>query len=210
MKIVASITDASQAAVARDAGADLIECRLDLMAGDAVQQMRAVRESVSLPVIATFRSAMEGGRYFGNAIEWFSRIEPVLPFAEYVDIEQRYSGHAPKVRESGRMIIASHHEGAMIPLPDLFLLERELRVFGDIPKIIVTPQDEDDLIDLISFTKAANKPIATGVMRGTYRWARAVLPLLGSELVYCHAGVSTAEGQYSVAEFVSLMKILKG
>jgi 3-dehydroquinate dehydratase-1 len=96
----------------------------------------------------------------------------------------------------------------MLSLTELFQLERDLRVFGDIPKIIVTPQSEDDLVDFISFTCAAKKPICTGVMGSHLRYARAILPLFGSEFVYCHTGNPTAEGQYSVKEFVQLRDLL--
>ena len=48
----------------------------------------------------------------------------------------------------------------------------------------------------------------TGVMGASFRYARAILPLFGSEFVYCHTGVPTAEGQYSVKEFVALRKLL--
>jgi 3-dehydroquinate dehydratase-1 len=98
----------------------------------------------------------------------------------------------------------------MLTLAELFQTERNLRAFGDIPKIIVTPQNDDDLIDLISFTTAAKKPVCTGVMGSRFRFARAILPLFGSEFVYCHTGNPTAEGQYSVAEFVHLRDLLLG
>jgi 3-dehydroquinate dehydratase I len=210
MKIVAALTDPAHASRAQQQGADLIELRLDLFEGDIVEQARHCREQVSLPVIATLRSAQEGGRYFGNAEEWMKTISSLIPLAEYIDIEQRFSAHAPAVRAAGKRIIASCHEGRMLPLTELFQLERNLRAFGDIPKIIVTPQDEDDLIDLISFTSAAKKPVCTGVMGDTFRYARAILPFFGSEFVYCHTGNPTAVGQYSVEEFVQLRNLLVG
>lgn len=208
MKIVAALTDPTHAVMAQEQGADLIELRLDLFSGDLVEQTRRCREQVTLPLIATLRSAPEGGRYFGNAEEWMERLSPLVPLVDYIDIEQRFSANAPSLRAAGKQIIASCHEGRMLTLTELFHTERNLRVFCDIPKIIVTPQSEDDLIDLISFTSAAKKPICTGVMGSQFRHARAILPLFGSEFVYCHTGTPTAEGQYSVEEFVQLRKLL--
>lgn len=210
MKIVAALTDPAHAAMAQEQGADMIELRLDLFSNDPVEPARRVRDQVTLPIIATLRSASEGGRYFGNAEEWSDRLFPLLPLVDYVDIEQRFSAHAPAIREAGKQIIASCHAGRMLPLAELFQVERNLRSFGDIPKIIVTPESEDDLIDLISFTTAAKKPVCTGVMGTQFRYARAILPFFGSEFVYCHTGTPTAEGQYSVAEFVHLRKLLLG
>jgi len=208
MKIVAALTDPSHAVMAQEQGADLIELRLDLFDGDLVEHARRCREQVSLPLIATLRSAPEGGRYFGNAEEWMERLSPLVPLVDYIDIEQRFKDNAPAIRAVGKQVIASYHESRMLSLAELFQTERTLRAFGDIPKIIVTPQDEDDLIDLISFTSAAKKPICTGVMGLQFRQARAILPLFGSEFVYCSVGTPTAEGQYSVEEFVQLRNLL--
>jgi 3-dehydroquinate dehydratase I len=208
MKIVAALTDPTHAVMAQETGADLIELRLDLFDGDLAENTRRCREQVTLPIIATLRSAQEGGRYFGNAEEWMDRLSPIVPLVDYIDIEQRFSDNAPEIRARGKQVIASCHEARMLPLAELFQVERTLRAFGDIPKIIVTPEDEDDLIDLISFTTAAKKPICTGVMGSRFRYARAILPLFGSEFVYCHTGTPTAGGQYSVEEFVQLRKLL--
>ena len=210
MKIVAALTDPSHAAMAQEQGADLIELRLDLFDGDPVEHARRCRNEVSLPVIATLRSSQEGGQFFGDAGEWMARILPLVPLVDYIDIEQRFSAHAPALRATGKQVIASCHEGRMLSLAELFQTERNLRAFGDIPKIIVSPQSDDDLLDLISFTVAARKPICTGVMGSQFRHARAILPLFGSEFVYCHTGNPTAAGQYSVAEFVQLKKLLLG
>ena len=60
----------------------------------------------------------------------------------------------------------------------------------------------------MAFTKDAEKPIATGVMGRRFRFARALLPLFGSELVYCHAGSPTAEGQYGIREMELLLELL--
>jgi 3-dehydroquinate dehydratase-1 len=208
MKIVASLTDAAQAAAARDHGADIIELRLDLMEGDAVAQAALCKKTADLPVIATLRSAQEGGKYFGNADEWLGRLTPVLPFVDYVDIELRFRRHADAIREQKKTIIASFHTREMPPLFEIFGYERDLRTFGDIVKIVVTPRDMEDVFSLITFTHTAQRPICTGVIGTAFRYARAILPLFGSELVYCHAGTPTADGQYSVGDFVRLMDLL--
>jgi 3-dehydroquinate dehydratase-1 len=208
MQIVASLTDPAQAAAAQAQGAQLLELRLDLMEGEPAELVRQCKKRCPLPVIATLRSAQEGGRYFGSPAEWAKKIAPVIPLVDYVDVEQPFAREAGPVIAAGRAIIASHHAAQMMPLHVLFVLEQELRTYGDIPKIIVTPNNEDDLIDLIAFTRAAKKPICTGVMGSSFRYARVILPLFGSEFVYCHTGVPTAEGQYSVEEFVALAKLL--
>jgi 3-dehydroquinate dehydratase I len=208
MKIVAALTDPSLAGLAVQQGADMIELRLDLIEGDVAGQVAACRETCRLPIIGTLRSAPEGGRFFGTPDEWIRKIRPILPFVDYVDIEQRFSSHAKEVRAAGKTVIASFHTAEMPPLFALFGIERDLRGYGDIVKIIATPQKEEDVIELIAFTHAVKMPVCTGVMGAEFRYARAVLALFGSELVYCHVGTDTAAGQYSVGEFTSLMKLL--
>jgi len=208
MKIVAALTDPGLAVTAERQGADLIELRLDLIDGDVPGKVAECRDQCSLPVIGTLRSAREGGTYFGDPDEWIGRVRSILPFVDYVDIEQQFSRHAPEIRAAGKKIIASFHSPAMMELTALYAIERELRSFGDIVKIIVTPRNEDDVIALIEFTRSLKQPTCTGVMGGEFRYARAVLALFGSELVYCHTGSLTAAGQYSVDEFVNLMRLL--
>lgn len=208
MKIVAALTDPTHAAKAKKQGADIIELRVDLYDGDLKKIVKKAKESSGLPVILTLRSAQEGGRFFGTPEEWMAKLEPLLPYADYVDVERQFANNVMALRDAGKKVIASHHSGQMVPLYILFVMERELRVYGDIPKIVVTPQGDEDVIELLSFTQAANKPICTGVMGDRFRHARAMLPLFGSEFVYCHTGVPTAAGQYSVEEFAALRKIL--
>jgi len=208
MKIVAALTDPTHAAKAKKQGADVIELRVDLYEGDLKKIAKKAKESSGLPVILTLRSAQEGGRFFGTPEEWMAKLVPLLPYADYVDVERQFANNVPALRDAGKKVIASHHSAQMVPLYILFVMERELRVYGDIPKIVVTPQGDEDVIELLSFTQAANKPICTGVMGDRFRHARAMLPLFGSEFVYCHTGVPTAAGQYSVAAFVALRKIL--
>lgn len=207
MKIVASLTSPDQVHAAAAAGADLIELRLDLGEGDITGRVKECRQQSRLPIIATLRSMEEGGRFSGDAGDWIRIIQPVLPHVDYVDIEQRFSAHADIVRAQDVRVIASFHTQGMPSLFELFGLERELRAYGDIPKIVVTPRHEEDIIEMISFTHAARKPVCTGVMGEGFRFARLVLPLFGSEFIYCHAGVLTADGQYSVAEAKSAMAL---
>ncbi len=208
MKLIAALTDPANAHSAQADGADLLELRFDLMNGDPAAIARQAAAASTLPVIATFRSVQEGGRYAGNPGEWLERITPVLPFVAFVDVEQRFSQHAGVIREAGKTIIASCHCDVMPGMYELFDLERGLRSYGDIVKIIVTPQNAEDVIELITFTNAIRQPICTGVMGTGFRYARAILPLFGSEFVYCSAGTPTAQGQYSLQEFIRLRALL--
>jgi 3-dehydroquinate dehydratase I len=209
MKIVAALTDPALASLAQEQGADMVELRFDLIEGDPVSSVNICKKVCSLPIIATLRSAREGGHFFGDTVSWYEKILPLVPLVDVVDIEEQFAPYACFVKEAGKTIIASHHCSDMMILPDLFEKERKLRAYGDIVKIIVTPKNTEDIIELIAFTHAVKKPLCSGVMGGQFRYARAILPLFGSEMVYCHIGTATAAGQYSVQEFVNLMEWLK-
>ena len=209
MKIVAALTDPALASLAQEQGADMVELRFDLIEGDPVSSVILSKNVCSLPIIATLRSARQGGQFFGDTASWYERICPLLPMVDMVDIEQQFEPYACFVKEAGKKIIASHHCSDMMMLPELFDKERKLRAYGDIVKIIVTPKNREDIIELIAFTHAVKKPLCTGVMGGQFRFARAILPLFGSDMVYCHVGTETAAGQYSVRDFVKIMEWLK-
>jgi 3-dehydroquinate dehydratase-1 len=150
----------------------------------------------------------EGGRFEGGSGEWWGLLEPLLPFGDLVDVELRFSSLAPRIRGHGRGIIASHHADHMPAPEELLRIERDLRLYGDIPKIVVRPGNERHLLDLLAFTLGAEKPVCTGVLGEAYRFARAILPLFGSELVYTHAGTQAAPGQFSLADFRKIQALL--
>lgn len=179
---------------------DLIEIRLDLLQGDIPEIVQEWYARTEIPLILTLRSQQEGGGFSGTTDRWSETIVPLLPYASYVDIEQRFSFHARYIREQGVRIIASFHMKRMPSVPELAAIDGSLREYGDIPKIVVTPSDEHDIIILLSFTLHAEKPVITSVMGEKYRYIRPMLPLFGSEWVFGHAGSATAAGQYHVQD----------
>ncbi|MDT8357063.1 MAG: type I 3-dehydroquinate dehydratase [Methanomicrobiaceae archaeon] len=209
MKTVASISSLEGWRLACASPADLIEIRLDLLEDRDAPAVQGALIGAQVPVILTQRSAGEGGRFSGSVPEWQESLGPWLEHACYVDCEIRYRDAAVPLRDAGATIIASVHRDDMPPLQELEQLEADLRTIGEIPKIVITPQSLGDVIDLLAFTKDARKPIATGVRGREFRFARALLPLFGSELVYCHAGKPTAEGQYGIGEIKLLLELLE-
>ncbi|MDD1664870.1 MAG: type I 3-dehydroquinate dehydratase [Methanomicrobiales archaeon] len=210
MRIVATVVNAREAADAAALSPDLVEARIDLMDADPAGELPAIRSAFQGPIILTLRSAAEGGRFGGSPAEWWEILEPLLPSGDFVDVEQAFSSYSPRIRGKGKGIIASHHAGHMPLTRELERIERELRRYGDIPKIVVRPGSEGDLLRLLGFTLAAERPICTGVLGEEYRFARAILPFFGSELAYTHAGTQAAPGQFSLGEFRQIQALLGG
>ncbi|MDG6256424.1 MAG: type I 3-dehydroquinate dehydratase [Methanomicrobiaceae archaeon] len=209
MKLVVSVPDLDALFRAVAAGADAIEVRLDLLPEPDHKGVRETLATIATPRIITLRSAAEGGAFRGTAEEWRERLEPWLAFADYVDIERPFAACADAIRGSGATIIASNHRTDMPDPAALRDLERELRGFGDLPKIIVAPACREDALLLLTFTATAKRPVATGVMGEKFRYLRAILPLFGSELVFCHAGTPTSPGQYHIDEMRQLLEMLR-
>jgi len=208
MRVVGTVVSAREAARAAPFSPDLLEARIDLMDADPAGELPSIRAAFRGPIILTIRSAAEGGRFAGGPGEWWRTLEPILGYGDLVDVELAFSSFSPRIRGQGKGIIASHHADRM-PSPDeLGRIERELRNYGDIPKIVVHPGNEGDLIGLFRFTLGAVRPLCTGVLGEEYRFARAILPFFGSELVYAHAGTRGAPGQFSLEEFRKIQALL--
>jgi len=209
MKIVVSVESAGVIDELMAYNPTFIEIRLDRMEGDLPEQVRAIREKTAVPLIATLRSREEGGRFVGDADLWVRIVGPIARYVDFVDVEARYRDHAPFIKSQGVQILASLHTSEMPTPPELGRIEEMLRSYGDIPKIVVKPRTRDDLFALIAFTHQAQKPICTRIMGAEIRYARAILPLMGSEFTFCHAGTPTAEGQYHISEMRQLADLLK-
>lgn len=205
MKIIVSVTDTRDIGEAEQHGADMVELRLDLMKGSPGQFWR---KNCRIPVILTLRSRDEGGQFTGDGGRWFEFISSIARSGDWIDIEARYRQYADTLREKGCTIIASCHRKEMPSIGRLTEIEEVLRNYGDIPKIVVTPSSDRDVIDLFLFTHSSQKPICVGVMGDAFRYARAVLPLFGSSLVYCHIGRPTAEGQYHIDDQRTIASLL--
>ena len=206
MKTVVALTSKEDLRKAASSGADMIELRIDLM--DVTPQEIAASDVALPPLIVTLRSTEEGGRYDGSPDDWRTEVTKWSSIASYIDVERRFSTFSADLREGGADIIASAHLRETPPVQVLTSLEAELREFGDIPKIIVTPHTPHDVLSLMAFTLDAPKPICTGTMGTGFRYARALSPLFGSDLVYCHVGTPTAPGQYHINTMKHLLEDL--
>ncbi|NLX49463.1 MAG: type I 3-dehydroquinate dehydratase [Methanospirillum sp.] len=208
MQLVAPVTGLDDLEVVVAAQPDLVELRLDLVDRSDHPELAARCASLPVPLIATVRSTGEGGGFAGGAGDCTRLLAPFLPHSRYVDLERGFRSLAPACRAVGCRVIASVHLATMLPLSELFGLERDLRSYGDLPKLVLAPSSDDDLLDLISFTRAATRPICTSIAGTGYRHGRALLPLFGSALAYCAVGRPSSPGQYTLAEMRELMRLL--
>ena len=161
-----------------------------------------------VPLIATVRSLEEGGAFAGDEDACARLLAPFLSLARYVDLERRFRSLAPVSARPGAPSSVRPTSGPC-PAPRVFGLERELRWYRRFPELVLAPSSDDDLLDLLSFTHAATKPVCTSIAGTAYRHGRALLPLFGSALAYCAAGRSSSPGQYTLAEMRESMRLLR-
>jgi 3-dehydroquinate dehydratase-1 len=199
MKIVASVVDAGYVPVAQEEGADIIELRLDLFQSGFSQDTATILDENDLPLILTVRSREEGGEFSGSSEDWRDLVKPFLPYATYVDIEQHLALLAPDIQGAGKTVIASFHCNGMLSSAALASALSDLRHYG-IPKMVVRPATIEDVLSFCSFTCHAEKPVITSITGDRFRFARMLLPLFGSSMIFCYTGRPAAEGQFSVKE----------
>ncbi|KAF1073940.1 type I 3-dehydroquinate dehydratase [Methanogenium sp. MK-MG] len=205
MKTVVALTNPADIDAAADSGADYIELRIDLFRAEP----EGVCQRGDVPFIVTLRSSAEGGTFSGSPAEWWKIVEQWCPYAAYIDIEQRFSAYAREVQTRGPGVIASLHLPDTPDADTLRAYEERLRAYGNIPKIITTPHSKEDLLRLLSLTAAAAGSICTGTMGRELRYGRVLTGLFGSEMVYCHFGTPTAEGQYHINEMQEIIHLLE-
>jgi 3-dehydroquinate dehydratase-1 len=210
MKIVASLPETDLLGDAISFGPDLIELRIDLMEEDPKGSVERAREETAIPLIGTLRSIRDGGKFSGADESWQRTINELLPFFDYIDVEARYRRYAPLIKSAGTGIIASLHTTDMPSIGELRRIHQVLSEYGDIPKIAVQPRTEQEVITLLFFTEEAKKPVVTSIMGDRFRHFRPLLPLFGSEFMFCHVGRPTAGGQYHIREIRTLYRILLG
>ena len=209
MKLAVSVSDPEDIVTALEYRPDLIELRLDLMPGIAPGTLEDGLSGSNIPVILTLRSRTEGGQFAGSPAAWEQAVEPYLDLPDYVDIEEQYRSAAPGISACGRSVIASWHTFSMPSRECLDEKHKTLREYGDIPKIITVPGDENDILALCRFTAETEKPLITGTMGPAFRFSRIFLLFFGSWAAFCHCGKPAAPGQFHISEAQEMLRLLR-
>lgn len=216
--LAASTADLDDVAAAREY-ADAIEFRLDL----ATAGVDAIPDgNMNLPLIVTNRVEWEGG----EAADTPGRLDALCdaiarPAVEAVDVELATlrAGDGDRVlsraREHDVTVVVSTHDFEGTPGRDRLreLLSRASE-WGDVAKLAVTGTSPDDVLDLLTVTRAATvdgERVATMAMGEVGRHSRVVAPLYGSRIGYAPLDPerATAPGQYDLPTFRTLHGLLQ-
>ncbi|MGE3276212.1 MAG: type I 3-dehydroquinate dehydratase [Vicinamibacterales bacterium] len=202
-ELCVTVTGASMAELLdrrdRVSGADLVELRLDGVAGLDVARALAGRR---LPVIATCRPVWEGGCFQGSEAERRAVLEQALAAgAEYVDVEFRASFWRELVAAGGPRVVISRHDFDGVPA-DLRDLVREMaRTGAGVVKVAVMAHRLGDVLALRGLADQAPRLVAIA-MGEAGLLSRVLASRFGSAWTY--AGDAVAPGQRPAPEYRAL------
>lgn len=187
-------------------GADLVEVRLDHVAGISPSMVRDIRLAVQGPAIATLRSKAEGGQSAHGREQRERMLESAVEADfEFIDLDLKTDGRLlRKLQGADRVtkIIASRH----FPKPVLRAaiqktLEEAWKV-GDAAKVAMPCEDATDALMLAQTgmsLRRQKRPFTLIGMGEQGQLTRALPQAMGSALVYtCLPGKPAAPGQLDV------------
>ncbi|QGQ20679.1 type I 3-dehydroquinate dehydratase [Cellulomonas sp. JZ18] len=196
--------------------ADVVEVRLDHVRGSAqdpglvtatLDAVRAVLPA-HVPVLATFRSAREGGAQPADDAAYAAVVRAALASgtADAVDVELATPAAVrddllAAAREQGVPVVVSTHDFAGTPDADALVdvLRRQRDVGADVCKVAVMPHDADDVLTLLRATRAfareADRPVVAIAMGGLGVVTRIAGEVFGSALTFGAVGATSAPGQ---------------
>jgi 3-dehydroquinate dehydratase-1 len=199
------------AKLAKDAGADLLELRIDYL--DDPASASKLLTVIGLPVIATLRPEWEGGKFVGREGERADiLIECAKVGTEYIDVELRAGIRTRVVQESGdsKVIFSWHDFQKTPPLEEWIRIGKRMKDEGaDIGKIVCYAKTKKDAQIPIKFLdkNELDIPLIAFCMGASGRESRIESVKHGSLITFAAlTGRKSAEGQIDIKE---LRKILK-
>lgn len=211
-----------------DAGADLIEWRVDHFTG--VRDDKLIRLALTeirqilatIPLLFTFRSHKEGGETELDNDAYFAlnRLAVASGLVDLIDIElfneeTQIRVLVAEAHAAGVKVIMSNHDFQKTP-PQNEIVDRLCRMQelgADLPKIAVMPQSPQDVLTLLGATltmkeQHATRPLITMSMGKMGGVSRVTGRLFGSAMTFGSVGQASAPGQIAVGKLRELMDIL--
>ncbi len=203
-------------------GVDLIEWRMDFLAPsiDVLSALETLAGFTDLPVLATFRTADEGGK----AIEASAYRDLLLAVARSgkvgaIDVEAFRDESTVReiidgAHEAGVAVVASYHDFHATPAAEEILAR-----FGamdaagaDVLKLACMPASVDDLLVLLSATHQAShvfdRPLITVAMGPIGVLSRVAGGIFGSCATFAAVGRGSAPGQIPVSDLRPALDLL--
>lgn len=196
---------------AEEAGADLVEARLDYLT--SFSGIEGIPSRLGIPVIATLRPASEGGGFGGDEVSRTDLLERAGEAGfSYLDVELGSGASASLTRKWSTII--SWHDRVSTPELEMLeeVLERALNSGAEIAKVVTTALKSVDNISVLRFLArhARSKKVVAFAMGDEGLPSRVLSPLFGSQFTYAslRRGAETAPGQIPLEELRHMMREL--
>ncbi|MBR4161974.1 MAG: type I 3-dehydroquinate dehydratase [Solobacterium sp.] len=207
--------------------ADLVEWRMDFL--EDINDYTKVRNSLqnlrrilgSMPILATFRTADEGGNRQINGHAYKELLNGISKekLADLIDVEILRNAETVKdiidtAHQNGVYVIGSYHNFQMTPsAAETRLLFQQMHDMKcDILKLAVMPNDNADVLRLLQMTDEASKlyaePLITMSMSQTGSISRITGEQFGSCITFGSLHHSSAPGQIDVDTLHQLLKTI--
>lgn len=211
--IIVAITDRDLDDTRWAVRADAIELRVDQCTQRDPASVRAIVDrarALRLPILATVRSADEGGHGGLDDAARLALYTALLPAVDGIDVELSSAiceAVVADARRHGRLAIVSRHH--FDATPDAATLAATLADGargGDVVKIAAAAHDAGDLARLLDCLRAPGPPRIVIAMGAEGAASRVFFPLVGSLLTYSFAGAPTAPGQLALDELDAALR----
>jgi 3-dehydroquinate dehydratase I len=182
-----------------DAGADIIELRIDAMDHPNPDEVSNIIKDINYPLIATNRMVEEGGFFKGSESERIDILLAAAKHADIIDIElQTDEDYLNKIIKASKSTIISYHNFEKTPTADFLLkIVNQERKLGDIAKFAVMPKKISDTLIVLNVLSQVEATI--GISMGDMgRYTRVVAPLFGSPITFASIDNISAPGQLDV------------
>jgi len=202
------VTDPDQTrrdiALAAEAGADLVELRIDTFDGD----VEALVKSATLPVIVTCRAEWEGGQSTATDEERLATLARVGTLAAYVDVELQTRRKNPFDRSPFGRLILSAHDFAGRPTRLNNLLTELTDSPADVCKVVWTARTVRDNLEAFEILQTRTKPTIALCMGEAGLISRVLAKKFGALLSFASLDNTggTAPGQISIHDMKRLYR----
>lgn len=212
----------------KDISLDVVEWRVDFY--ENVEDIEKVKEVLAdlrkfllnTPILFTFRSAKEGGQKEVST-SYYAQLNKEIAATSLVDLidVELFTGDeivkdiVVSAHDSEVKVVMSNHDFFKTPTQEEIVsrLRKMQELEADLPKIAVMPQNQSDVLVLLSATNEmvqnyAEGPIITMSMAGTGVISRLAGEVFGSALTFGAAKKASAPGQIGVADLRTVLNIL--
>uniref|UniRef100_A0A1D1ZK98 Bifunctional 3-dehydroquinate dehydratase/shikimate dehydrogenase, chloroplastic n=1 Tax=Anthurium amnicola TaxID=1678845 RepID=A0A1D1ZK98_9ARAE len=203
--------------VAKAAGADLVEIRLDHLAAFRPRQdLELLLRARPLPALVTYRPKWEGGEYEGDEVKRLDVLRLAMEMgADYVDVELKVApefansvcGRKP---EKCKLIVSSHNYQSTPSIEVLGNLVARIQATGaDIVKIATTAVNITDVARMFQVMVHCQVPMIGLVMKERGIISRILCPKFGGYLTFAilDGGKESAPGQPTITDLLNVYNI---